>query len=147
MHTKLILRSLSKDKYPDIIVDRDPFTIGRTARCQVYLVAYSKKYSIMKLFSIQARIQDAYVSQIHLRIQFSKIDSSSLDHGMKAVAHDLSRNGTFVNNVKLVHDTTRALKAGDILSLIRGHMDSSSERPTFAYRGSVDSAMFLNLPI
>jgi pSer/pThr/pTyr-binding forkhead associated (FHA) protein len=72
-----------------------------------------------------------------LRIQFSNIDGTPLDKGVKAIVHDLSRNGTFVNNVKLVHDTSCTLKAGDFLSLIRGHMDTSSDYPTYAYRGYI----------
>jgi hypothetical protein len=58
--------------------------------------------------------------------------------GVKAFVDDLSRNGTFVNNVKLGVETSLPLKAGDILSLIRGHLDTSaSDRPCYAYRGEI----------
>ena len=84
----------------------------------------------------QARIQDGYVSQLHLRIQFTNLDSSPLENGEKLIVHDLSRNGTYVNNTKLGFDTSSPLKAGDILSLISGHMDTSPDRPKFVYRGN-----------
>jgi hypothetical protein len=60
-----------------------------------------------------------------------------MSNGVKAFVDDLSRNGTFVNNERLGVETSLPLKAGDILSLIRGHSDkdTASNRPCYAYRG------------
>jgi hypothetical protein len=62
-----------------------------------------------------------------------------MTNGVKAFVDDLSRNGTFVNNLKLGVESSMPLRAGDILSLIRGHsdMDASSSRPCYAYRGKM----------
>ena len=60
-----------------------------------------------------------------------------MTNGVKAFVDDLSRNGTFVNNIKLGVENSMPVRAGDILSLIRGDSDkdTSSSRPCYAFRG------------
>jgi hypothetical protein len=95
----------------------------------------------------QSQISNGYLSQIHVILKFGeendfsdtrKTANSNEEQCLSELqpyAHDLSRNGTFINNDKIGIDQCKILKAGDILSLIRPYTDECTDRPCYAYRG------------
>jgi hypothetical protein len=96
----------------------------------------------------QARIQDPFVSQIHLRIRIEKSeDSASLPNDTCVFVDDLSRNGTFVNGVKIGSDASLPVNLGDVISLIApGSSDGHQNfHPRFSFRGGSISQTALSV--